>query len=49
MVTNSTFINYNYALRINLTNAGILEVTAHRGDMHAWEHLISAFDSARRD
>jgi hypothetical protein len=46
MVTNSSFINYNYALRINLTNAGILGVTAHRRDIPAWENLISAFDSA---
>ena len=47
-VTNCTFINYNYALRINLTNAATLGVTAHRRDMPAWENLISAFDSSEK-
>jgi hypothetical protein len=47
MVTNTVFINYNYALTLNLwTNTRVVAVIAHRGDMGAWGGLVSRFDSA---
>src|ERR1041385_2662235 len=47
MVTNAVFINYNYALTLNLwTNTRVIAVIAHRGDMAAWGGLVSRFDSA---
>jgi hypothetical protein len=47
MVTNSAFMNYNYALRLNLTKAHTIGLTAHCGDIPAWESLVSHFDSAK--
>jgi len=47
MVTNSTFINDNWFVMIDLTNVRVLGVTAHCADIPTWQKLVSRFDSAK--
>jgi hypothetical protein len=47
LVTNSVFVNYNYAVFLNMTNAQVIGVTAHRADMTSWERLAAQFDSEK--
>jgi hypothetical protein len=48
LVTNSVFVNYNYAVVLNMqTNAQAIGVTAHRADIPTWGKLVTQFDSAK--